>query len=376
MEALLHVLLGRGHQPCVLAVSTGGAGRTVTPEGVPAELVPIPVGFSKTWTLDFLRRTYVDAASPWVRAAEEWIERLQPDVLHVNDLPLSWVACHVARSRGIPVVVDYHHEGWPEMARALAEIRGPNIPWWAERREVIRFWEELEAACFRDAAKILIVDEILEPILTGRGCPAEKLVLVRNTPQPHRLASAGRSREFPALSFDLGYVGSFDIMKDVPGLVRAFARIAREKATTMLLVGAGEQEAEVKALVSDLGVGSRVTMPGWLPPERFAELIEACRVCLIPLRLNVFTHQSSPNKVFQYMYFRRPIIVTPVRSVSRIVSESGTGFSASFGDQSFEAVLRRLEDPSVWEACASAGPRALEHYRWEDDARRLIGAFE
>lgn len=377
LRKLLDELKQSGHSIFVLCGGGEAASAGVSPDGTAYSELPIPAGFSKVWTLEFLSETYLSPRSPWVPEIERFLREVKPDVLHVNDLPLSAVVCRIAVERSLPVVVDYHHEGWPEMVRALAEIRGATTPWWSQREEVFRLWEEIEQSCFFGATRILMVDEALIAVFSDRGCAKDKLAVVRNTPRPGDLPRPNGRREFAPFSFDLGYLGSYDLMKDIPGLIRAVAGIPKARRPKLLLAGAGEQETEVRSLVAHLQLDEAVTPLGWVQKQRFGELIEACKVCLIPFRVNPFTHQTSPSKVFEYMYFSRPVLSSAMRHVSTLLRSTECGLSCSFDGPSFAEAFSLLSEPKVLREFGSRGREAVEkQYAWADDAGRLVRQFQ
>lgn len=66
--------------------------------------------------------------------------------------------------------------------------------------------------------------------------------------------------------FIVGHVGRFDEQKNHPFLIQIFAEIARQRPEArLLLVGIGDREAEIKALVAQLGLADRVAFAGTRP---------------------------------------------------------------------------------------------------------------
>lgn len=66
--------------------------------------------------------------------------------------------------------------------------------------------------------------------------------------------------------FVVGHVGRFDEQKNHPYLIQIFAEIARQRPEArLLLVGIGDRQPEIKALVSQLGLAERVAFAGTRP---------------------------------------------------------------------------------------------------------------
>ncbi len=111
--------------------------------------------------------------------------------------------------------------------------------------------------------------------------------------------------------------------------VRAFARAASRSRTRIGLLMAGaaprhlaHEERALQRLVSELGVGDRVAMLGWLEPEEMAAAYLACDVLLHPSRRDAF-----PLAVIEAMAWGRPVVGTSVAgSVEERVRHGRNGF--------------------------------------------------
>ena len=59
-------------------------------------------------------------------------------------------------------------------------------------------------------------------------------------------------------------VGSLTIQKDFPTLIRAFARVRKQRPLRLLILGEGAERARLEALVKQLNLQSEVGLPGWV----------------------------------------------------------------------------------------------------------------
>ncbi len=59
-------------------------------------------------------------------------------------------------------------------------------------------------------------------------------------------------------------VGRLDVLKDFGTLIRAFAHIAAESPARLLILGEGNQRPVLEALVAELNLNDRVSMPGFV----------------------------------------------------------------------------------------------------------------
>ncbi len=143
---------------------------------------------------------------------------------------------------------------------------------------------------------------------------------------------------------------------------------------TLYLVGEGFYRRRLEGLVSELGLGDRVHFTGWLPFREAMGYIKASDLGVIPIADFPEAHISFPNKIQQYMYFSKPLIVAEVRSLSRIVRECGCGFTYRPEDpSSFKRAV--MEHLSGLEELGANGRRYLEGFNWAHSSRNLLNLY-
>lgn len=125
----------------------------------------------------------------------------------------------------------------------------------------------------------------------------------------------------------LGCVARLDPVKNVAGLIRAFARIEGDAAglCRLLLVGDGSELSRAKRLAVDLGVGERVVFAGMR-----RDIPQCLRLMDIYVQPSKF--EGVPNAVLEAMAAGLPVVATDVGGVPEIVEDGVTGFLVSAGD--------------------------------------------
>ena len=89
-------------------------------------------------------------------------------------------------------------------------------------------------------------------------------------------------REGVARERDFIFVGRLVSDKGADLLLRAFAPLAREEARTLTVVGAGPEEARLRAMAENLGVRDRVDFAGPVCGGELSVLLNAHRVAVVP----------------------------------------------------------------------------------------------
>jgi len=170
-------------------------------------------------------------------------------------------------------------------------------------------------ADFRQAAGLIVPSwprcQVLKDYF---GIPAEKVHLVLNGTDPLPGAAMDRSTAqsrlgLPAGAFCLGYVGSIFSRYDFEVMLQATALlIDRIPHLYFILVG-GPDVGPVQAQVRDLGLAERVKFLGFIPQERFAEVLPALDLGLMNLTPEaVRLHGPVHTKLASYAWYGVPVV--------------------------------------------------------------------
>jgi glycosyltransferase involved in cell wall biosynthesis len=342
----------------------------------------------------------------WLDAVRRLHRRDPVDVLHVHDLPLGGTALLARRLLGTPVVLDLH-ENYPEAVtqwrRTTGGFRTSPLGWVKHRLFPRSRWQRLERRWVRGADRVLtVVPEARDHYLRDCGADAGRVTVVSNTVELDRFApdggelttpgSSGEAGSVPAPAsadaatetadsdtFTVSYVGGFGAHRGLDTAIRAIA--ATDSDVELLLVGGGggTTESELRTLVAGLGVGDRVTITGWVDFADVPGYIAASDACVVPHAATPHTETTVPHKLFQYMAMGKPVVVTDVAPLARIVGETDSGLVVPAGDSAAmaDAVARLRDDPALCAELGRNGRTAVEEtYNWDRDARRLVAVYE
>lgn len=169
------------------------------------------------------------------------------------------------------------------------------------------------------------------------------------------------------------YVGRFVAKKNLLTLVDGYARYVTQAgpgARTLVLAGSGELEPALRARVAELGLGDRVSFPGFLRAEEVSrKLAEAVALLLVS------SEEQWGLVVNEALAAGIPVIVSDqVGSRDALVRNLVNGFTVP--PHSVEAIaaamLAMTRDEAQWQAMAQAS----RDKAWLGDAERFADAVE
>ncbi len=287
------------------------------------------------------------------------IRKERPDVLISYALSTGWPALLLARRAGVPVV--FH------AIDALAAI----VPL-AALRPVARIFERW---LFRQADKVIVINERLRDYALGLGAPAGKSHVIRTGVNLSRPAAALRARQRAELGFDdddvvlffMGWLYDFAGVETVAQLLAGLPEAFR-----LLVVGDGDVYERLCALRdAENGPGARLMLTGRVPFERIPAYLAAADVCLLPFIRNAATEHITPIKLYEYMAAERPVLASQLPGVMRDVPP---GHGVVYGPPvDWTPELGKMQDADYRAEVAAQGRAFVEaNCDWE----RLTDDFE
>ncbi|HEX9341263.1 MAG TPA: glycosyltransferase family 1 protein [Thermoplasmata archaeon] len=194
------------------------------------------------------------------------------------------------------------------------------------------------------AKRLPLADRV---IVTARGLRSELEGLVRLEHEPEvvylAVPSTYRPRDVPRAPGQLLYVGTELPRKNVEGLLRIVARIARTRPVTLVKVGASSpSRPRLLALARELGIADRVQWRDFVPEPELVDLYQTSSVTMVPSFLEGF---SMP--CLEAMSCGCPLVASSRSVMPEIVGPGGELVDPADEEAWAEAVLRILDDPRV-----------------------------
>lgn len=278
------------------------------------------------------------------RAARVWPDA---DVVLVYSppLPLAGAGGRYQRRFGAPFVVNVQ-DLYPQTAIDLGLLRN---------RLAIALAERMERRAYQQAAMIVVHSPGNRAFLLERkSVPGEKVRVIYNWVDIDALRPGPRENGFrveQGLSgkFVVSYAGLMGYAQDLGTVIECAAVLEADADVLLLLVGGGVLESRWKKMVAERGLRNVRFLP-MQSRQRYAQLLTASDVCLVPLDGALRT-PVVPGKLQSIMASGRPAItiVDPDGDTPKLVAESGAGINVPPGQATALAdAIRRLKaEPAV-----------------------------
>jgi len=352
--AIQAVLLSTGLDPerfeCVLIAGTESASEGSMIDlgrlGAPPALRRIPSLGREISPLDDLRA---------LGALIALMREFKPDIVHTHLAKAGTLGRLAARISGVPVVVHTYHG---------TVFRG----YFGSLRS--RLFLEIERALARVTTRLVAITAGQKRDLIALRIGNERQVV--EIPLGLELGpfidppSRDEARALLGLTSDepvVAIVARLVPIKDVGLFLQAFARLP--PATIGIVVGDGEERANLEAQAAALGIASRCRFLGWQRDVR--SIYAAADVVVLTSR-----NEGSPVSIIEAMAAGRPVVCTDVGGVADVVTDGVSGLLVAHGevDALADAIGGLLADPKLRQELGMEARRAV--YPRYDVSRLVI----
>jgi len=381
VEKEARTLLQAGHQVFLLCENRKDGLSEETVDGIKVlRIKTSPPGFwRRLWNASCCR-----IYSPlWRKSLARIVEQEKIEALHIHDLPMVKTGLSVALGFGIPLVADMH-ENYPIYVQVSRNNRNLRNRLLITIVDPVWVWKLLERHCLKRADRVIAVsDESREHFVQDCGVPSDKVTVVMNAEDPEDFCSIPIKdsivKKYQSC-FTISYIGGFSHHRGIQTAIAAMPEIVQEIPNArLLLVGSGTYENALRPLAQEKEVAQAVEFTGHQPFSLVPSYVAASQVCLIPYIFSAQTDASSPHKLFQYMAMGKPVIVSSMKSLGRVISETGAGlvYTAGDADSLAEAVIKLHRNSELAHGMGEAGRKAVrEKYNWSAEGRKLVNIYQ
>ncbi len=275
------------------------------------------------------------------------------DVVHAHQaLPGGAVAARLGRDLALPYVVTVHgadvNQGLPAGGAVAART----------------------AEVLRGAAAVIVVSNALARRLAA-FVPLDNVHVVQNggpaDGPPARPADFLPGRRIVLCA------GRLIAGKGLEEVVRALARLPRELGEVhCVIAGDGPLRPRLEALATELGLGERVHLVGWLPYDELLAMMA---------RADVFALPSAPEGFglvhLEAMTQGTPVIACRDQGPADFIEDGVSGYLIREGDVGAltGVVAHVLADPERAGSIGEAGRSVAASFTWERNARRMLDIY-
>ena len=300
------------------------------------------------------------------------------EVIHIHDIRIADAVFKANKKFNLPTVLDLH-DNMPEIIKFyphLNKFPGKNLisP---------KKWKREEEKLINKATNVITVsDEFINEVITRTKINREKIKLVPNTVLKSFYKNAildSNIIEKYQNQFVILYLGDTALRR---GLLTAIGSVSKlkDKISNLKLVIVGKSTTDylLKQKTKELNVDDCVDFEGWQDVKLFPSYIQASSICISPLNRNVQHDVAYANKLFQYMSFSKPLLVSDATAQKNLINRTKSGLvheEKNINDFS-KKVIELYNDPKLRKLLGKNGKEFIENeFCWEKASKNLVDLY-
>ncbi len=300
------------------------------------------------------------------------LRRFKPDVIHVHtEWGCGWEGVWLAKMMQRPLVGTFHtFFAEPEYLRQfkLPDNRISQKMIW---RYSVFFYNHCE--------RILSPSLSVAEQLVARGIQHTPHLLSNGIPDIPLCPEADLERDRQRLGLPrrcVAYVGRLAAEKSLPVLMRAFAACLKQEAELgLILIGDGPQRDELEALAAELNIAHAVFFLGRIDHQELIDrnVFRLAQLLVLPSRT-----ENQPVSILEAMAQGLPVVGADARGIPEMIEpgENGLLFAPEQVQACSQAMLRLLQDPSLWQHCSQGAFAFAAENNIHSVAGKLEGHYE
>lgn len=278
-----------------------------------------------------------------------------------------WQALLVAHRLGVPVLfraLDISHRLRPTVFAPLIE-----------RAEHFIYRHADAVSANNQALARYVIEHGANPDTTSVDYPG--LDLERFSPGPKPPELLARYGLDPSDEI-VQYMGTLYRFAGLDWLIENMVSLLeRRPSATLMLVGGGEAEAELRGLVDTHGLADSVIFTGWIDYADLADHLRLADVAVTPFAEELVANCALPSKIVQYAGCGIPTVCTRLDGMQAMVPEGSGVTYAAPGSAFVDRIEHWLGNPAERIQAGEDARRSIEDLcQWKDAVARLTTAVE
>jgi glycosyltransferase involved in cell wall biosynthesis len=301
------------------------------------------------------------------------------DIIHIHDIRIAGAVFAANNKLKLPVLLDLH-DNMPEIMKEYPHVQ--NFP--GKFLIYPAKWRKKEEEFIEKATKVITVsDEFRQEVIQRTNIHSDKIIVVPNTVrrsfyEDHQIDKSIINKY--KNDFVILYLGDTGIRRGLLTAIEAIPNLKKKiDNIKLVIVGSNSSDLILKQKVEDLSIQNHVDFQGWQDVKLFPSYILASTICISPLYRNVQHDVAYANKLFQYMSFSKPVLVSNATAQKNLVERIKSGLVHKERDsKDFEdKILELYHNKDLREKLGANGKKFIANeFCWEKASTKLIELYQ
>ncbi len=254
------------------------------------------------------------------------LRNFKPEVLHLNSAKMSGAGIFLGRLLRIKkIIFTAHGWAWNENRSWISKIIIKKLSW----------------LTIIGSHRTIAVSKAVYDGISSWPITKKKMVVIRNGVREFAMLEHDIARNKLGVSnndFIVGTISELHHIKGLDFLIEAWSKFKNSRDGKLIIIGAGEEEENLKAQAKRLGVSESIYFKGFVDDAR--SLLKGFDIFTLTSR-----SEGLPYAILEAGTAALPIIASRVGGIPEIIDGENTGMLINVGDvKQLETYLKDLSD--------------------------------
>ena len=305
----------------------------------------------------------------WIIKILKTIIRTKPNIILIREIPLAPITIILAKMFNIKVVLDIA-EHFPALMRVTKKyINNPLLKFLICS---LGWYDYIEKFSVKNCDKILVVvKESKDRLIKQYKICEDKIEIVSNTP-----IEIPKSQIYYQYTENLKivYTGNIDgKFRGIQTILEAAEILKEHQNIEFNIIGDGAAFSMIKQLKNNKNLHN-INLLGRFEHFKLLEFLRTQSLGIVPHTKSDVIEYTIPNKLFDYMSYSLPLIVSSATPLKRIVEETNCGyiFEAENPKSLADLILSLFNKKQELFTKAQNGYNAIvQIYNWSKDEKKF-----
>ncbi len=288
-------------------------------------------------------------------------------VIHIHTLPDFLVFSAITpKILGAKIILEMH-EAMPEIyaTRLKKSMNSTTV-------KIIKI---IEKASIKFADKIITVSDPIKQVFIQRGVPEDKITVVMNVPEKTSYPKTTKPNNLKN-KFIIIFPGQVTPTRGVDTLIEAIQQ-TKIPGIYLTIYGEGEYLNTIKKIIKKKKLEKRVYLGGKIPSDQVPEKISIADIGVIPSKSTPISELGVSNKIFEYAFAEKPIIVSKRKAISQIMTDKEVYFFQPGNAKELAQQIQHIyENPKEATQKAKNVKEKSKQYAWPTMKKRLYNCYK
>lgn len=286
----------------------------------------------------------------WKRNIKKFIINNSIDILHVHDLYMSRAVFKSVKSlkKDIPIILDLH-ENFPVAIQSYNWTRGKLRGFLSSPKS----WQKKESKYLSYASKLIVLSDSFKSNLLQRYTFLNEQNIVA-------FPNVIDLRQFETFKVDPGvhksqkvtlfYFGRVAERRGIFETLEVFKLALKKQLNVELLIIGPVDKSDKNRFLKEINspsIKNNVKYIPWIDLSDFLTYLHVSDIFLSPLIKNKQHESGVANKIFQYMFGQKPILVSDCKPQKELVEGFECGLSYSNQEEYLNKLTKLVEDKKL-----------------------------